>query len=917
MLHNQARLRVIHRGWMVTMAFVIIVTILLSSIGVPVDLVSAQAPAPAVFRVDAQGNITKDGVIFPVRGGSWFGLQGRYEPASDPDNPRGAPMEQYIGNVFWAPSGRTIQQDLNEMKALGINVIRLPLSPQTLDATNPQGTDFLKNDPSVQIANSRLAFETIVKAADAAGIYILFDMHSCSNYVDWRKGRLDARPPYVDATRDNYDFKREDSSCAATNNPSSVTRIQAYNETLWLNDMRTLAGMSTTLGVSNIIGIDIFNEPWDYTWQEWKTLSEHAYQAINEVNPNILIFVQGISATAGNQDGTPNTITQSPHGSSGIDPNWGENLFEAGTNPPNIPKSRLVYSPHAYGPSVFVGRQFADPAQPECAALEGDAFGDEQCNIVINPTLLRQGWEEHFGYLKDMGYAVVVGEFGGNMDWPHGTASMRDQNRFGYLPNDTTDEQWQNAFVDYLISKGITDTIYWSINPESGDTGGLYTTPYRAGTNESGWGTWGPLDTRKVALLQRLWNAAPQVPTITPTFTPTTCVGCPTNTFTPTPTRTNTPTITSTPSGNIKVQISAAGTDNSQQTAFRYRVQNIGTTAQSNLSVRVYFTTDGSNAASAYVLEKYYDQSGVATISGPTLASGNTYYFTVNYGTASLPAGGSWEYQTALHLSSWGSTYNGTNDWWHTATAIPASYTDWVNLPAYVSGARTWGSEPTSGPTNTPSITPTASRTNTPSATPSRTNTPTVTSTGVTNTPTRTPTPTATPTAVTVTSTFTPTATSTLGPTTLRLQYRAADTNAGDNQIKPHFNIVNPGGSAVPLSELKIRYWYTREGTTGQNFFCDWSAISGGCSNLTSSFVPLSPARTGANFYLEIGFTSAAGSIAAGGQSGEIQSRFAKTDWSNFTETGDYSFDPTKISFADWTRVTLYRNGVLVWGVEP
>ncbi|HLF25874.1 MAG TPA: cellulase family glycosylhydrolase [Anaerolineae bacterium] len=427
-------------------------------------------------------------------------------------------MEQYIGNVFWAPSSRTITQDLNEMKALGINVIRLPLSHQTLDPNDPQGrAPNLKNNPSVVIANSRLALETIVQAANTAGIYILFDIHSCSNYVDWRKGRLDARPPYVDATRDNYDFKREDSSCAATNNPPGVTRIQAYNETLWLQDLQTLAGMSSSLGVSNIIGIDIFNEPWDYTWQEWKTLSEHAYTAINAVNPNILIFVQGISATAGNQDGSPTTITQSPHGSSPIDPNWGENLFEAGANPPAIPRDRLVFSPHAYGPSVFVGKQFMDPAQPACAGLEGDAAGDAQCNIVINPTLLRQGWEEHFGYLKDLGYAVVIGEFGGNWDWPHGAASLRDQNRFGYLPTDTVDAQWQNAFVDYLISKGIRDTIYWSINPESGDTGGIYSTPYRAGTNESAWGTWGAFDSRKVALLQRLWGPTQPTPTPTPT----------------------------------------------------------------------------------------------------------------------------------------------------------------------------------------------------------------------------------------------------------------------------------------------------------------------------------------------------------------------------------------------------------------
>ena len=56
---------------------------------------------------------------------------------------------------------------------------------------------------------------------------------------------------------------------------------------------------------------------------------------------------------------------------------------------------------------------------------------------------------------------------------------------------------------------------------------------------------------------------------------------------------------------------------------------------------------------------------------------------------------------------------------------------------------------------------------------------------------------------------------------------------------------------------------------------------------------------------------------AAGGQNCKIQSRFAKADWSKSTEIGDYSFDPTKFSFVDWDRVTLYRNSVLIWGTEP
>jgi aryl-phospho-beta-D-glucosidase BglC (GH1 family) len=464
-------------------------------------------PNGVVWRVDAQGNITRNGVIFRVKGGSWFGLQGRYEIATDPTNPRGAPMEQYMGNVFWAPSGRTYAQDVTEMKNLGINLVRLPLVHQTLDNNDAQGRDpNLKNDTSVRIQGSRTALAAVIRALDAGGIEVLLDIHSCSNYVDWRKGRLDARPPWADATRENYDFKREDSSCAATGNPSTVTRIQAYNTTLWLQDLRTLAGLNAELGVDNVMGIDIYNEPHDYTWAEWKSLSEQAYTAINAVNPNILIFVEGIGTKPGTQDGTPETFTEEPHGDLASNPNWGENLYSAGTNPLTIPKDRVVFSPHTYGPSVFVQKMFMDPAQTACAGLEGDAAAALDCRIVINSTLLRQGWQEHFGYLKAQGYAVVIGEYGGNMQWPGPTASLRDQQMWSHITDQTIDAQWQNAFVDYLISAGIRDSIYWSINPESGDTGGIFTSPFRPGSNEAGWGTWGALDSAKVTLLRRLWG---------------------------------------------------------------------------------------------------------------------------------------------------------------------------------------------------------------------------------------------------------------------------------------------------------------------------------------------------------------------------------------------------------------------------
>jgi endoglucanase len=230
------------------------------------------------------------------------------------------------------------------------------------------------------------------------------------------------------------------------------------------------------------------------------------------VNPNILIFAEGI----GNKSA-----------SGGLNnPNWGENLFEGDTNPPTMPKTKLVYEPHCYGPSVATQGFFADTtAQPNCATLLEDAFGDAKCQIVINPAKLEPSWQAHFGKLKAAGYAVCIGEFGGNMDWPN-KAETRMQTRYSYLTDKTSDMEWQNAFVNYLLKAGVTDTIYWSINPESSDTYGLYTTPYDPISNTGGWGTWTSTDSKKLTLLQKLWNAPSSTPisTTMPTPTPTSSI---------------------------------------------------------------------------------------------------------------------------------------------------------------------------------------------------------------------------------------------------------------------------------------------------------------------------------------------------------------------------------------------------------
>ncbi|HEX3649419.1 MAG TPA: cellulose binding domain-containing protein [Pseudonocardiaceae bacterium] len=156
-----------------------------------------------------------------------------------------------------------------------------------------------------------------------------------------------------------------------------------------------------------------------------------------------------------------------------------------------------------------------------------------------------------------------------------------------------------------------------------------------------------------------------------------------------------------------------------------------------------------------------------------------------------------------------------------------------------------------------------------------------------------------------------------VGDSGLKVQDRSHDNDNPDNQLYALYQIINNGTTSVPLSSLTMRYWLTdAEPTNPLEFDCDFAQVN--CSDITSKFVVLPTPRTKANTYLEIGFTAAAGALAPGQSSGEIQTRIHHVDFSNFNTTDSYSFisDPSFV-YQDTQTVTLYLNGVLVWGVEP
>lgn len=149
----------------------------------------------------------------------------------------------------------------------------------------------------------------------------------------------------------------------------------------------------------------------------------------------------------------------------------------------------------------------------------------------------------------------------------------------------------------------------------------------------------------------------------------------------------------------------------------------------------------------------------------------------------------------------------------------------------------------------------------------------------------------------------------------VKVQYRTDDTGENDNQIRAQFKVVNNGTETISLSDVKVRYYYTIDGDASQQFNVDYAVVGSG--NVSGSFAKLEPASPGADYYFEIGFAPTAGMLAPGEDSGEIQIRIHKSDWSNYAEGDDYSRDATKSAYADWDKVTAYLGDSLVWGIEP
>jgi endoglucanase len=201
------------------------------------------------------------------------------------------------------------------------------------------------------------------------------------------------------------------------------------SETQWIDDWVMIANRYKNN--PTVVGFDLNNEPHGKTqdggatWatgnltNDWDVAAQKCGNAILAVNPDVLIIIEGVEQYE-------STVYW-----------WGGNLRGVKKNPIVLSKpEKLLYSAHEYGPEVFQQPWFEE------AGFPGN---------------LEAIWDDAFGFVvKDNIAPLLIGEFG--------------------IGNKTSFEgrswTWFTTFLEYMADN-LYSWTFWSLNPNSGDTGGL------------------------------------------------------------------------------------------------------------------------------------------------------------------------------------------------------------------------------------------------------------------------------------------------------------------------------------------------------------------------------------------------------------------------------------------------------------
>lgn len=130
------------------------------------------------------------------------------------------------------------------------------------------------------------------------------------------------------------------------------------------------------------------------------------------------------------------------------------------------------------------------------------------------------------------------------------------------------------------------------------------------------------------------------------------------------------------------------------------------------------------------------------------------------------------------------------------------------------------------------------------------------------------------------------------------------------NTIQFTVDLKNGTGAAIDLSSLEIDYFFTADGKSGLNFWCDYSAISGGTyTAITDSVKGEFSSLSGDNCDTKCAIKFSGGTLNTG-DSLTAQIRITPDDWTEFNLGNDFS-----AGGAD--KLCILSGGSVIFGTQP
>ena len=321
-------------------------------------------------------------------------------------------------NLFDGVWNCNLKESIEGIADHGFNLLRIPMSAELLlqwkNGEYPAANYNQAYNSELNSLNSLEIFDYVLQLCEENGIKVMIDIHTVK----------------TDASGHNYPLWYRDDMTTEDFIEALVWIAERYKN----ND--------------TIIAYDLKNEPhgkasetdhaiWNNSnnANNWKKVAEEAGNAILDVNPNVLIVIEGIQIYP--IDPASNDFT-STDDDDYYNTWWGGNLMAVKDYPIDFGSEernkQIVYSPHDYGPLVY-----------EQPWFEGGFSYD---------SLYKDAWYDYWLYIEEENIApILIGEWGGFMDGG---------------PN----EEWMTYLRQLIAEKNIHFT-FWCYNANSGDTGGL------------------------------------------------------------------------------------------------------------------------------------------------------------------------------------------------------------------------------------------------------------------------------------------------------------------------------------------------------------------------------------------------------------------------------------------------------------